>query len=246
MNPDQEHIEIGGRTLRIVQVSPVADRPALTALLQRAGLPTGVPVVVLVGGAGGLSPVHAAACAELFTLALVPVVEKAGAVLIDGGTDTGIMQLAGCARHQATARFPQVGVVAEGTVRWPGRATASEHAADLEPHHTHIVAVPGDQWGDETTWLSAVASALAGNAPSVTVLANGGAIAYDDVRESLTAARPVLVLSGTGRTADDITSARTGKPADPRAVEAAAFPLLTTLPPNPGTVATALAAALKV
>ncbi|MDQ2788190.1 MAG: hypothetical protein DLM60_20085 [Pseudonocardiales bacterium] len=246
MNSDFEHIEIRGRTLRIVRFFDVPDRPALTALLQHAGLPTGVSVVVLVGGASGLNRAHAAVCEELFTSALVPVVEMAGAVLIDGGTDAGIMQLAGRARHQTAARFPLVGVVAEGTVRWPGRPTARQDAADLEPHHTHIVAVPGDQWGDETTWLSAVASALAGNAPSVTVLANGGAIAYDDVRESLTAARPVLVLSGTGRTADDITTARTSQTADPRAVEAATCPLLTTVPPHPHAVSTALAAALKI
>ncbi len=241
-----ERIEIEGRTLRIIRIPDVADPPTLTALLRHASLPTGVPVVVLVGGAGGLSPVHAAVCEELFTSVLVPVVDKAGAVLVDGGTDAGIMQLAGRARHQAAARFPLVGVVAEGTVRWPGRPTAREDAADLEPHHTHILAVPGDQWGDETTWLSAVASVLAGDAPSVTVLANGGAIAYNDVRESLTVARPVLVLSGTGRTAQDITTARTGRLADPRAVEAATFPLLTTVAPHADALGTALAAALKV
>ncbi|MGH3995926.1 MAG: hypothetical protein ACRDTJ_00495, partial [Pseudonocardiaceae bacterium] len=141
---------------------------------------------------------------------------------------------------------PRVGVVSEGTVRWPGRPAAREDAADLEPHHTHIVAVPGDEWGDEVPWLSAVAGALAGPAPSVTVLANGGAIAYHDVGHSLAASRPVLVLSGTGRTAEDISTARAGRPADPRAAQAAASTLLTTVPPDPRAVHAALATALGV
>jgi hypothetical protein len=246
MNPSLEHIEIGGQTLCVVRIPHSTDRPNLTALLRNTGLPTGVPVVALVGGASGLSPIHAAVCEELFAGALIPVVQQTGAVLIDGGTDVGIMRLAGRARHQAAARFPHVGVVAEGTVRWPGHSTIREDAADLEPHHTHVAAVPGDQWGDEAPWLSTIASALAGSAPSVTVLANGGTIAYDDVRESLAAARPVLVLSGTGRSADDITTARTGQPTDPSAVEAAASPLLTTVPPHPHAVSTALTAALDL
>ena len=246
MNPGIEHIHIGARTLCIVRIPQGVDRLALTVLLQRAGLPTGVPVVVLVGGASGLSPTHTAVCEELLTSALVPAVEQAGAVLVDGGTDVGIMRLAGRARTQAWARFPQIGVVAEGTVRWPGHPPTREDAADLEPHHTHITAVPGDQWGDEAPWLSTIASALAGRAPSVTVLANGGTIAYDDVHESLAAARPVLVLSGTGRTADDITTARKSQPADPRALEAAASPLLTTVPANPHALSTALTAAFNL
>lgn len=210
MNPGIERIHIGGQTLCIVRIPHNADHPRLTALLRNTGLPTGVPVVVLVGGASGLSPIHTVVCEELFAAALIPVVEQAGAVLIDGGTDVGIMRLAGRARHQAAARFPHIGVVAQGTVHWPGHPTPREDAADLEPHHTYITAIPGDQWGDEAPWLSTIASALADSAPSVTVLANGGTIAYDDVHESLTAARPILVLSGTGRTADDITAARCG------------------------------------
>ncbi|MGH3935434.1 MAG: hypothetical protein ACRDS1_10745 [Pseudonocardiaceae bacterium] len=246
MNPRLEYVQLKGHAVRVLRVPPTVGGTALVALLREAGLPIGVPVVVLVGGAGGLEPADTAACADLFASALVPLIESAGAVLVDGGTDAGIMRLAGRAAQRAEASFPRVGVVSEGTVRWPGQPPAREDAADLEPHHTHVVAVPGDEWGDEAPWLSAVAGALAGPAPSVTVLANGGAIAYQDVRHSLAAGRPVLVLSGTGRVAEDISTARAGRPGDPRAAEAAASALLTTVPHDPRAVRAALAAALDV
>jgi hypothetical protein len=44
----------------------------------------------------------------------------------------------------------------------------------------------------------------------VTVLMNGGQIAYRDVAASLGSGRPVVVLAGTGGTADAIVQARAG------------------------------------
>jgi hypothetical protein len=46
---------------------------------------------------------------------------------------------------------------------------------------------------------------------------NGGEITYMDVRHSIDAGRGVVVVSGTGRTADAIAAAVRGEDADPRA-----------------------------
>ena len=62
---------------------------------------------------------------------------------------------------------------------------------------------------------------------TVTLLVNGGQIAYTDVAESLGSGRPVVVLAGSGRTADAIAEARAGNGGDDRAVEIAASPLTT-------------------
>jgi hypothetical protein len=239
-----EHVDVGGRSLRLVRLPARLDRPGLVARLRAAGLPTSVPVVVLVGGAGGLAEKERSVVASLFAAALVPVLEEVGAVLVDGGTDSGIMALAGRARRQSGAAGLHVGVVAAQTVRWPG-APADADAAGLEPNHTHVVVVPGARWGDESPWLCAVATALADGAPSVTLLANGGPIAYDDVSHSLAAKRPVLVLAGTGRTADDIAAARAGEPTDPRAARVAASPLVSTVPGDPEALTAALTASLR-
>ena len=87
----------------------------------------------------------------------------------------------------------------------------------LEANHTHFVVVPGENWGDETPWIARTATVLAGAAPSITVLINGGQIAYSDVQRSVEAGRPVFVVAGSGRTADVFVGALAGAPADERA-----------------------------
>jgi hypothetical protein len=217
----------------------------LPGLLRAHGVPVPRPVVVLVGGASGLDAEVGRRCAQLLRRAVVPVLERLGACLVDGGTDSGIIALAGQALWAARASSPQVGVVAEGTVRLPGAPADPADGAALEPHHTHVVVVPGSSWGDEAPWLARVATAVAGDRPSVTLLANGGDVAYDDVTHSLAAGRAVLVLGGTGRTADAIVAARHGQPADDRAVAAARSDLVRCVRSEPGELADVLMSALS-
>jgi hypothetical protein len=162
---------------------------------------------------------------------------------VDGGTNHGVMRLVGQGRESSPGDFRLVGVVAEGTVSLPAGARAGA-GAELEPHHTHFVIVPGAHWGDESAWISTTATALAGAAPSVTVLVNGGEIAYADVRHSVEAGRPVVALAGSGRTADHLHAALGGEPADPRALSLASSPLVTSVPCDPMAVRRAIASAL--
>ena len=100
--------------------------------------------------------------------------ERLGVVVIDGGTDAGVMHLIGRARTRAEATFPLVGVPAVGTVRFPGKRSGVRRRWPLDAHHTHFVLVPGAAWGDEAPWIARVGTELAGGSPSVTVLVNGG------------------------------------------------------------------------
>jgi hypothetical protein len=68
----------------------------------------------------------------------------------------------------------------------------------LEAHHTHFVLTPGSEWGDESIWISRLATALASTQPSVSVLINGGEIAYQDLAHSVEQLRPVIVIEGSG------------------------------------------------
>lgn len=183
----------------------------LPAALYAGGLPDARPVLVLVGGAGGLSPAELARLTPLFADGLVPAVERSGAAVVDGGTDSGVMRLLGKVRAARWAEFPLVGVVAEGTVRLPGGGAARDDAADLDAHHTLFVVVPGTDWGSEAPWIQQTATSLAGTAPSLTVLVNGGDIALMDASLSVDAGRPVLVIAGSGRSADEIASALRGE-----------------------------------
>ena len=175
----------------------------LRSVLSGAGIKLEGPVLVCVGGADGMTPEVESEVADLFRRYVIPALDEWEAVVVDGGTDSGLMRSIGLARADKAARFPLVGVAAMGTISG-GDSSDASHGAELEPHHTHIVLVPGEEWGDESPWLSAVAAAIAGDAPSATLLVNGGAITVDDAERSLTAGRPLLVLAGSGRAADDI------------------------------------------
>jgi hypothetical protein len=292
----------GGQTARLARA---ADLDGLPDALAALGLASSRPVMVLVGGAAGLSLAGEAAAPlrELFH-ALAEVARAAGATVVDGGTDAGVMAFMGQARAEIGATFPLLGVAAEGTVDLspppllPGEGTVDltppsllpeegivdltpppllpgegiidltpppllpgegimnlsptpllpgEGIVDLpsspllrgegkvnlpppplligegeggrggrgevlQPHHTHFLLVPGDHWGDESPWIARVATLLAGEAPSVTLLVNGGEISRQDVAHSLAAGRPVLVVAGTGRLADELAGSQERSP----------------------------------
>ncbi len=187
-------------------------------------------VLVVVGGAAGLKEADKKRLFTLFGHALLPIVASRQAVVVDGGTDSGVMQLLGRARAEAGASFPLIGVAAEKTVILPGDSADPGDWAQLERNHSHFVLVPGSSWGDESPWLSWVATEIAGSAPSATILINGGEIAFQDVAHSLEAHRPVLVIAGTGRTADRIAAAIHDHHTDERAAQLAGSPLVAAVP----------------
>jgi len=234
----------GERTARAVKVGQNAD---LTAYLSAIGLHGPGPAMVVVGGAAGLDPDGLEQLRPVFRESLVSVAKRLDAFVIDGGTDVGVMRLLGRARSALGASFPLIGVAAFATVTIPGQEPMRSDAAPLEPHHSHFLLVPGDDWGDEAPWLADTASALARAAPSVTVLVNGGEVAYDDVAHSVAANRPTIVVAGTGRTADQLVAAINGETTEERARALVASGLVRVAGPvdDPDSVAAALSAALS-
>ena len=229
-------------------VAPVDAAADLATVLDGAGVPRRRPVVVLVGGAGGMPDELVAALQDVLRRAVLPVVGSRDAVVVDGGTRSGVMQAVGRARAAAGATFPLVGVAVEATVALPGGPAAPtvDDAAEPDPRHTHLLLVPGSGWGDEAPWIARVADAVAGGRPSVTILVNGGEIAFDDALASLARGRPVVVLAGTGRTADVIADAAAGGSGDDRSRHIAGSALTRIVPlDDPDALAAALAAALR-
>ena len=184
-------------------VTMVAEDDDLDAALTIAGLALDRPVLVVIGGADGM-PEHIAREAEdLFARAMLPVVQRCGGVVVDGGTNAGVMGALGRAAARLDETSVLVGVAARGTVTLPGHPHRPG-AAEVEPHHTHLIVVPGDDWGAESEWITRVAHTIARSSAALTVLAGGGEISLDDAVRSVNAGRPLLVLAGTGRGADAI------------------------------------------
>lgn len=173
--------------------------------------------LVVVGGANGLNESDFNRLEALFTEIIGPFAEAQGLVVVDGGTDCGVMRLMGQARQKAKATFPLLGVVVKSMTYFPGETPTRPDQAPLELNHSHFVFVPGNEWGDESGWIARVADAVAGNMASVTLLVNGGDIALKrDVPNSLQRHRPVLVMAGSGRAADDIAATLNGTRANPQ------------------------------
>ena len=161
------------------------------------------PTVSLVGGADGLTGPALDRLRALFVETIAPLVQEAGARVVDGATDAGVVQLIGQARGELELSFPLIGVAAIGNVAMPGEAHAPD-AVELEPNHSHFLLVAGDGWGEESPWIARLASALAAEDASLTLLVNGGEISWADVAASIAERRLVVAVAGSGGTADAI------------------------------------------
>jgi hypothetical protein len=229
---------------RVVQLETHDELPSR---LPELGLRRPRPVVVLVGGADGLGDARLARLRPLFEEGLAPLADSLGACVIDGGTDAGVMAMVGRARAKLGASFPLVGVAASGTVEPADSTGGRTGTSSLEPNHTHLVLVPGTRWGEESPWLAEVATGLAGDDPSVTVVVNGGEVTLDDAARSVDAGRPVLVVAGSGRAADELAAALRAPAQDRRAARLAASGLVQAveLDDGPHAMARALAGLLS-
>ncbi|MEH2097183.1 hypothetical protein [Nostoc sp.] len=195
-----------------------ADRQAeLPDALKQIGLDGSRSVLVVVGGASNISEADFLRIQRLFTEVLAPIAENLGAYVVDGGTNVGVMQLMGKARTQIGGKFALIGVAPENKVALPNQKEPAPDLTLLEPNHTHFVLVPGDNWGDESPWISHVAIVLANNAPSLTVLLNGGEITFEDAFSSINTGRLVVAIAGSGRTADILADTLRGEATDERA-----------------------------
>lgn len=187
----------------------------LQQALDFLGLKNGA-VLGLVGGAGSMDlNVGGHSLRDFFVDVLAPLAETLQAIVIDGGTDSGVMKLMGSARSEIQGTFPLVGVAAMGTVDLSARTGKYLDNVLLEPRHSHFVIVPGDRWGDESPWIARIASTLSNGFKSLTVVVNGGDITLRDISCSIREGRPVLVMSGSGRAADRVAAGLDGRTTDP-------------------------------
>ena len=178
-------------------VNLVEDKDIEKALVQLE-IPRPRPVIVLVGGAGGIGLLDKFPMRKAIGI-VARLAEETQAVIVDGGTQAGIMTEIGKQRKQNKFSFPLIGVVFDSLLM-------EEKPQDiLDPNHTHFLLIPGENWGDESAWIAKIATAIAIDQRSITILINGGDISRTDVEYSLMENRPTFVMRGTGRMADEIT-----------------------------------------
>jgi hypothetical protein len=167
------------------------------------GLDRDRPVLAVVGTTTDLEPDLAAALFP-FLAAAVGAAARAGAVIVTGGTDSGVFHLLGVALAAAPQRPAAVIGVAPGALIADGETTAADGLTPIDPQLTALVQTPGPAWGDETPPLSRLVSAIAGEHRAVALLVGGGDGTRIEVVEHLLRHRPIVVLAGSGRLADAI------------------------------------------
>jgi hypothetical protein len=201
------------RSARVVMTEGPVGGDELVAAL---GLPPPRGLLVLNGSTTPLdhSP-HAQR--KDFARGLAAFVAVETLTVVTGGTAAGMFALLGEAVGEPTA--PLVGVAPAGAVTWYGapprpspepEPPEPEDAVALEPHHTHFVLVQGQQWGDETPAMLALAGALGRSGGSVAMLYGGGAISRRETLGHVRAGRPVCVIEGSGRLADELVAVLRG------------------------------------
>jgi hypothetical protein len=190
-----------------VRAANISDNSEIPDALTQLGIPHPKTAIVLVGGAGGIGFMDKLPMKKAVAI-VAQLAEKTQSVVIDGGTQAGIMTEIGKERKKHRYTFPLIGVVFDSLVM------TEDPKSILDANHTHFFLIPGENWGDESGWISKIATAIAGDNKSLTVLINGGNISRQDVEYSLLANRPTFVMRGTGRMADEITVTGNISPVD--------------------------------
>jgi hypothetical protein len=164
-------------------------------------------LIMVFGGAKGLDDSRKARLAELFRNAIAPAVADARALVIDGGTESGVMAMMGEALARNGRESQLLGIAPAGKVTYPGGPNDANigDGAPLEPNHSHFVLVESDEWGGETGTMFKLARAL--NVAVATLLINGGQIAENEALRSVRNGWPLLVVEGSGRFADQLCAA---------------------------------------
>ena len=124
---------------------------------------------------------------------------RPGPVIVSGGTDAGLFRLLGATVAEIGFPGPVIGVVPAGKI-------TPVNGTPLEPHHSHVLMVDVDAWGGETATMLEVCRALDGRGRALALVAGGGNQTMVEIDGHRTDRRPVIILAGTGRLADELAS----------------------------------------
>lgn len=200
-----------GMSASAVRVEPDSDPIQAMRVL---GFDRPYPCIFISGGASNMTEEDRQRIRDIMAV-VAAFAQQKGAVIVDGGTEAGVMQMIADARLHGGHTFPLVGVSPLGKVSFPGYKNPNEEAY-LEDSHTHFVLVEGDNWGAETKFIIRLTNRMGGGGklPTLGILINGGAVAMEEIYLASTSEMkfPIIVVEGSGRAADEISTAfRTGR-----------------------------------
>lgn len=227
--------------IEAIAVFPTAT-DSVESIVSALAIPSYQAVVLILGGADSLDENLNPRLAQLFSRSVPKATADANAVIMDGGTQSGVMSMIGKGVADGGYRTPIIGVAPVDKVSYPGIDSTNE--VQLEPNHSHFVLVEAKDWGGETATMFKIANFLisknktndstgqkpwvqdlnktVNKAPALAVLAGGGPITKKEILFAVRQNFPVIVVEGSGGLADQIALA-TNKypelPSDPELAE---------------------------
>ena len=185
---------------KLVAASP---RARMASLIESLGISPPKNLILLIGGADKLDENLTSRLTQLFSRGIARAAADAEALIIDGGTQAGVMQIMGQSIADRGRKTSLLGVAPAGKVTYPGGTPVTgDDSAPLDPNHSHFVLIDGNEWGSETETLFDLAAAF--DVPVLAILVNGGAIAKDELLQSVRRNWPVIVIEGSGRLANEV------------------------------------------
>src|SRR5215475_961945 len=103
---------------RAVVITAPGDASA-KAIIDALGIESPCAVILLFGGAGGLDDSRKAHLASLFADGVAPVAAELGALIIDGGTQSGVMAMMGEAVAGRPGTCQLLGIAPDGKIVHP-------------------------------------------------------------------------------------------------------------------------------
>jgi hypothetical protein len=184
------------------------------------GLPHPLPTLFIAGGAMHMEDAEMELTRPMIEDGLARFAQENRVAIIDGGTESGVMQLMGDARRKRGYDFPLIGVAPYSKVSYLGHQPPD--GKPLNSGHSHFVLVEGDKFGDESPMIADLTRALTDNGKrlGMGIIINGGKVTREETYERVARSGsqfPMIVLEGSGRFADTLATAKhTGSTDDPQ------------------------------
>jgi hypothetical protein len=217
-------IEFANNQSAILALCPAGTKAA--DIIQSLEIAPPQAVILSIGSADDLDQALLPRLTQLYGRGIAKAARDAKALILDGGTQAGVMQLMGEAVAAQGYQTTLIGVAPKGMITYPGSEVTS--GTQLEPNHSHFVIVEGSEWGSETSTLLNLFSCFStrngdtdartlndqkhrtqavSKIPAVAILAGGGSVARVEALRVVRQNIPLIVIEGSGDLADEIAIA---------------------------------------
>jgi len=171
-------------------------------------------VIFVAGGAANLDEENEPRLIQLFSRSIAKIAFENKSLIVDGGTDSGVMSLAGLAVADRGRKTNLLGVAPASMVHYPGKPEqeTEKETYSLEPNHSHFVLVKKDNFGGEKDMLFKLLKYFSINTQVVMILVNGGTLSKFEVLNSVRTKISIIVMEQSGRLADEIAELYKKKP----------------------------------